>query len=61
MVLVGFAEVDLKCVHLQENMRNYRKCSKTSKTPRRPFEKERIDAEMKLVGEYGRISGARRG
>jgi len=27
--------------------------SKTSSTPRRPFEKERIDAELKVVGEFG--------
>ncbi|KAI9139149.1 S-9 [Paraphysoderma sedebokerense] len=29
------------------------KCSKTYKVPRRPFEKERMDQELKLVGQYG--------
>ena len=29
------------------------KHSKTSTQPRRPFEKERLDAELKIVGEYG--------
>ena len=27
--------------------------SKTAKPPRRPFEKERLDHELKLVGEFG--------
>jgi small subunit ribosomal protein S9e len=28
-------------------------CSKTSKVPRRPFIAERLDAELKLAGQYG--------
>lgn len=34
-------------------MRNYRNYSKVYKTPRRPFEKERIDSELKQCGKYG--------
>ncbi len=33
--------------------KDYRNCSRTSRTPRRPYEKERIDREMQLVGKYG--------
>jgi len=31
----------------------FRNHGKTARSPRRPFEKERLDAEMKLIGEFG--------
>jgi small subunit ribosomal protein S9e len=34
-------------------MRNYNNFNRVSKAPRRPFEKERLDREMKLCGQYG--------
>ncbi|XP_075591194.1 uncharacterized protein LOC142598121 [Dermatophagoides farinae] len=33
--------------------RNYRNFSKTSRNPKRPYEKERLNFELRLVGEYG--------
>lgn len=33
--------------------KNYHNYSKVAKAPRRPFEKERLDRELKLVGDYG--------
>jgi small subunit ribosomal protein S9e len=34
-------------------MRNYRNYSKVFTTPRRPYEKERLDRELRLCGQYG--------
>jgi small subunit ribosomal protein S9e len=34
-------------------MRNYRNFSRVSKAPRRPFESERLDRELKLCGQFG--------
>ncbi|AIN95759.1 40S ribosomal protein S9, putative [Leishmania panamensis] len=34
-------------------MRNYNNFNRVWKAPRRPFEKERLDREMKLCGQYG--------
>jgi len=33
--------------------KDYRTYSKTTKVPRRPYEKERLDRELKLCGEFG--------
>ncbi|CAE8614307.1 unnamed protein product, partial [Polarella glacialis] len=33
--------------------KSYRNNGSTFRKPKRPFEKERLDAEMKIVGEYG--------
>ncbi|MBA0766742.1 hypothetical protein Gotri_015759, partial [Gossypium trilobum] len=42
-------EADAAMVHVSF----YRNYGKTFKKPRRPYEKERLDAELRLVGEYG--------
>ena len=34
-------------------VKNYRNYSKTIKTPKRPYEKERLDNELLLMGTYG--------
>merc|ERR1711879_750007 len=34
-------------------MGSYQNYGKTFRKPKRPFEKERLDAEMKIIGEYG--------
>jgi len=33
--------------------KSYRNCSATFRKPKRPFEKERLEEELKLVGQYG--------
>ncbi|CAG9314550.1 unnamed protein product [Blepharisma stoltei] len=33
--------------------KNYRNYGKTAKSPKRPFEKERLDQELMLLGQYG--------
>jgi small subunit ribosomal protein S9e len=34
-------------------MRNYRNFNRVAKAPRRPYERERLDRELRLVGQYG--------
>ena len=38
---------------MQTSLRIYAADGKTFKKPRRPYEKERLDSELKTLGEYG--------
>merc|ERR1712000_212469 len=50
-----FLHIKIKQIETKQkqNMRNYRNFNRVSTTPRRPYERERLDRELRLVGQYG--------
>merc|ERR1719145_150095 len=43
--------ISLPAAHMGK--KSYQNYGKTFRKPKRPFEKERLDGEMKIIGEYG--------